>query len=152
MKKLILVFATVAITFGVNAQSDSTNRQMSPPDINKTNDGMNDNREVNNTQDRDMNNSQNRDMNNNTDSARSQQTQNNVHPNGVMMQDGKMVMYKDGNMTALAESVTMTNGTKIMVDGSYTNKDGKKKMLKEGEHMDMSGNMVPMKNTTRKIN
>ena len=41
----------------------------------------------------------------------------------------------------------MSNGTKMMVDGVCVKKDGTKMKMKEGDHMDMKGNMHPMKET-----
>jgi hypothetical protein len=50
-----------------------------------------------------------------------------------MMQNGKMMMVKNGQMTVLDDDMTMSNGTKLMSDGTYINKDGKKLKLKEGQ-------------------
>src|SRR5665647_1828043 len=116
MKKLILVFIAIAITAGAYAQAGSTNRKMSPQDLN-------------NTQKQNL-------QNNPVDKP---------HPDGVMMQNGKMMMVKNGQMTSLDHDMTMSNGTKIKSDGTCIKKDGTKKMMKEGQHMDMSGNMIPMK-------
>jgi hypothetical protein len=53
---------------------------------------------------------------------------------------------KNGQMTILQENeMTLSNGTRIMSDGSYIKKDGTKMKMNEGEHMDMSGNMIDMK-------
>ena len=116
MKKLILVFVAIAITAGAYAQDGSTNRKMSPQDLN-------------NTQKQNL-------QNNPVDKP---------NPDGVMMQNGKMMMVKNGQMTSLDHDMTMSNGTKIKSDGTCIKKDGTKKMMKEGQHMDMSGNMIPMK-------
>jgi len=62
-----------------------------------------------------------------------------------MMQNGKMMQVKNGQMTSLDNDMTMSNGTKIMRDGTCIKKDGTKKKMKEGQHMDMSGNMISMK-------
>lgn len=107
MKNLILVFAAIAISTGVYAQTNSDNRNMSP---------------------RDMNESRDQNIQSNSD--------------GVTMQDGKMVKVKDGKSTPLKKDRTMSNGTKISRDGTYTDKDGKKMKMKEGQHMDMSGRMT----------
>jgi hypothetical protein len=64
---------------------------------------------------------------------------------GCMMMDGKMMMIKHGKMTAMKKQMTMSNGTKCMVDGMCLKKDGSKMKMKEGDHMDMSGNMQPKK-------
>ena len=64
---------------------------------------------------------------------------------GCMMMDGKMMMLKHGKMTAMKKQVTMSNGTTCMMDGKCINKDGTKTKMKEGDHMDMDGNMHPKK-------
>ena len=60
---------------------------------------------------------------------------------GCMMMDGKMMMIKDGKMSDMTKPMTMGNGTKMMVDGTCVKKDGSKMKMKEGDHMDMSGNV-----------
>lgn len=116
MKKIILVFVAIAITAGAYAQASSINRKMSPQD---------------------MNNNQNKSVQNHpVDKS---------YPDGVMKKNGKMMMVKNGQMTSLDHDMTMSNGTKIKSDGTCIKKDGTKKMMKEGQHMDMSGNMIPMK-------
>ncbi len=72
------------------------------------------------------------------------------HPNGVMMQDGKMWLIKDNVFSLLEQSIVMKNGTTVMVDGQYTKKNGTKMMFKEGEHMDMEGKLIPMKSKSVK--
>ncbi len=64
---------------------------------------------------------------------------------GCMMMNGEMMMIKDGKMLAMKEPMTMSNGTKMMVDGTCIKKDGTKMTMKEGDHMDMAGNMHPKK-------
>lgn len=116
MKKLILVFVAIAITAGAYAQAGSVNVKTSPQDLK-------------NTQNQNMQNSP-------VDKS---------HPDGVMMQNGKMMVVKSGKMTSLDRDMAMTNGTKIMSDGTYIKKDGTKVTLKEGQHLDMSGNMISKK-------
>lgn len=67
------------------------------------------------------------------------------HADGVMMQNGKMMMVKAQKMTAMESELTLSNGTKIMTDGSYTTANGTNMMLKEGQHMDMMGKVTTMK-------
>lgn len=120
MKKIILVSAAVAITVGAYAQTDSTNKKMSPPDVNNTLDNLDQNRDITNDQNQSVKN----------------------HPDGVMMQNGRMMRVKKGKVTPLDNDITMSNGTKIQRDGTWTEKNGSKMMLKEGEHIDMSGKMI----------
>ncbi|MFO7369034.1 MAG: DUF6799 domain-containing protein [Bacteroidales bacterium] len=116
MKKLIIVFAAIAIATCAYTQTDSTDRKMSL---------------VN------MNNNQNQNLLNNPVGI--------SLPDGVTMQNGKMMMVKNGQTTILDHDMTMSNGTKVMSDGTCIKKDGTKLMMKEGQHVDMSGNMMPIK-------
>ena len=103
---------------------------MNPPQNNRNDDGM----------------IQNRDLNNNQIQNEQRNQADMSHPDGVMMQDGKMIIVKDGRMVTLKNDMTMDNGMIVMSNGSYMKKGGTKMMFKEGEHMDMSGKMIPMKN------
>ncbi len=73
------------------------------------------------------------------------QTRHDSHPDGVMMMNSKMMLVKSGEMTILEKEVTMTDGTKVMIDGTILRKDNTKMMLKEGQHIDMSGKITSMK-------
>lgn len=116
MKKLFLVFAAIAITAGAYAQNDSLKRNMNP---------------------RVMNNIQNQKLQNNpVDKA---------HPDGVMMQNGKIMKVENGRETILDHDMTMSNGAKIMCDGTYIKEDGTKTMMEEGQHLDLAGNMTFVK-------
>lgn len=134
MKKVLLAITAILITAGAYAQSDSTNKKMTPPDFNNNNDGMN----------------QNYIMQNDRDSTMNNKNMNNIHADGYMMQNGKMMTVKDGKMTMMEKDITLANGTMVMSNGSYMKKGGTKMMFKEGEHMDMMGKMVPMKATNPK--
>lgn len=63
---------------------------------------------------------------------------------GVMMKDGKMMMMKDGKPAGqMTKEMTMSNGTKVMPDGSMMAKDGgKMMMMKDGQMMMMDGKMM----------
>ncbi len=136
MKKVILVISAFVISIGAYAQTDSLNKKMSPTD-NRTQDGrIQDTRTQQST---DMNKSNN---------AGDQRMQDN-HPDGYMMENGRMVQYKGGKATQLESTGTLANGTKIMSDGTYTTSDGRKMTLKNGEHLGMDGKMVPMSSTNR---
>lgn len=116
MKKLILIFAAIAITAGAYAQAGSAIRIMSP---------------------RDRYNSQKEDLQNKPIEK--------SHPDGVIMQNGKMMKVQNGKMTNLDNDITMSNGTKVMSDGTYIKKDGTKMTLKEGQHIDMQGKIIFIK-------
>ncbi|GEP41368.1 DUF6799 domain-containing protein [Brevifollis gellanilyticus] len=60
--------------------------------------------------------------------------------NHIAMKDGKLWVMKDGKTMELKEEATLMDGTKVMTDGSYLEKDAKeKKMLKEGEAITWEG-------------
>ena len=50
MKKLILVLAAFVIAIGAYAQTDSTNKKMSPPDVDNTRNDLDQNKDVNHHQ------------------------------------------------------------------------------------------------------
>lgn len=136
MKKLILVFAAIAITAGAYAQAGSTNKKTSPQNADKT---QNQNMQ-NNPQDRNNNRQQN--MQNNH--------VRNSNSDGIVMENGKMMKVKNGQKTAFQDiDVTMSNGTKIMSDGTYIKKDGSKMTMTEGQHIDMEGNLTTTKTNKR---
>ena len=105
MKKLIFVFAALALSFGSFAQTDTTMKRMKHDKMMK---------------------------HNKMDMSKK---------DGVMMMDGKMMMVQGGKMSSMKKPMTMGNGTKVMTDGMCTKKDGTKMTMKEGDHMDMAGNM-----------
>jgi len=122
IKKVLLAIAVAIITSGAYAQTNDQNSNKSQDIKNK-----------------------------NTLNKTNQPSDGYNHPDGYMMQNGKIMMVKNGKMTLLEKDVTLSNGTIIMKDGSYLKKDGTKLNFKEGEHMDMTGNMIPMdKSNTHK--
>ena len=62
----------------------------------------------------------------------------------VMMHDGKMMVMKSGETTAMTEDMTLKNGMMIMKDGTLMMKDGSSKPIKEGECVYMDGKMGKM--------
>lgn len=110
MRKLILVFAAIAITAGAYAQIDSTNRKLSHMD-----------------------------MNNNRNQNVHYSPVGKSLPDGVLMQNGIMMKVEDGELTILEDEMTMSNGTTITSDGNYIKSDGTELTLQEGEHMDLEG-------------
>ena len=79
------------------------------------------------------------------------QTSINKHPDGFMMKNGKMMCVKDEKMTLLENDTTLTNGTIVMSNGNYTRKGETKMMFKEGQHMDLNGNVVNMTNSNDQV-
>jgi uncharacterized protein with beta-barrel porin domain len=58
---------------------------------------------------------------------------------GVMMQDGKLLMMKNGQTTQLTTDLTLDNGTVVMSNGTVKAKDGRTTVLKEGDYVSMDG-------------
>jgi len=116
IKKVLLAIAVVTISTGAFSQTNDMNSNKSQDTKNK------------NTLDKNYN--QNSDGYN--------------HPDGYMMQNGKVMVVKNGKMTLVEKDVTLSNGTTISKDGNYLIKGGNKTMFKEGEHMDLNGKLVPM--------
>lgn len=61
---------------------------------------------------------------------------------GVVLQDGKVVMTQSGHSTAVTQETALVNGTKIRPDGSVAMTDGTTATLKEGDYMSLSGRMT----------
>ena len=62
---------------------------------------------------------------------------------GVMMHGGKMTMMKAGHPeTAMDHEVTMSDGTKVEVDGTVKPKDAKIFHLQNGETIMMDGHLM----------
>ena len=60
----------------------------------------------------------------------------------IKMKDGKMWVMKDGQTMEMTQDMTLSNGSKVMTNGSVMTKDGKTMMLKEGEGIGMNGKMM----------
>jgi hypothetical protein len=66
-----------------------------------------------------------------------------VDMDGVMMHEGKMMMMKAGHpATAMDHEVTMSDGTKVEVDGTVKPKDAKIFHLQNGEMIMMDGHLM----------
>jgi hypothetical protein len=74
----------------------------------------------------------------------SYQTSTKKYPDGFIMKNGRVMRVKDNRMTTLKNDTTLSNGTMVMSNGQYMKKGEAKMMLKEGQHIDMSGNVVSM--------
>ncbi len=117
MKKIILASTAILFSFSGFTQTDSSNNM-------KNHEMMNNGR---------------------MGSEMNHQAMDESHGDGVMMMNGKMMIQHSGKMTMMRHDTTMTDGTKVMTNGTCIKKDGAKMMMKEGQHMDMSGKMMPMK-------
>ncbi|HKR02996.1 MAG TPA: DUF6799 domain-containing protein [Bacteroidia bacterium] len=140
MKKIFLAVAAVAISISAFAQSDSSGNRMNQHDIiNKTNqDGNN----PNTTRSGHDMNSQDPNVQNNRDSLMSHQPVRKSQPDGYRMQNGKIMMSKNGRMTTMDKEMTFSDGSILMSDGTIIRKDGTKLMIKDGEYVDLTGKVV----------
>ena len=63
--------------------------------------------------------------------------------NGVMMQGGKMMKMMDGKTAGpMDHEMTMSDGTKVMADGTVKMKDVKEMHMKDGQMMMMDGKIM----------
>jgi hypothetical protein len=67
------------------------------------------------------------------------------HPDGYYYKDGKTYAVKNGQKTEVDREVTLSDGTVITKDGSYTKRGGTSTKFKEGEYIDMDGNVATWK-------
>jgi hypothetical protein len=44
----------------------------------------------------------------------------------------------------MEQEYTLSNGTRILLNGNYIKKDGTELHFEEGQHMDMMGRFIPM--------
>ena len=62
---------------------------------------------------------------------------------GVVMQDGRMMMMKDGRATEqMTADITMSDGTKVTTSGVVKMRDGEEKQLNNGAMMLMNGHIM----------
>ncbi len=61
---------------------------------------------------------------------------------GVIIMNGKTMVVKNGQSTAMNQPVNLTNGSRIMPDGTLIDKDGSSVKLKEGDYLDFTGQYI----------
>ncbi|MEO7933767.1 MAG: DUF6799 domain-containing protein [Chthoniobacterales bacterium] len=62
---------------------------------------------------------------------------------GCMMMNGKMMECKGGKQMEMTKDMEMSDGTKVMKDGSVMMKGGKTMKMKDGDMIGMDGKMMP---------
>src|SRR4051812_4284099 len=72
--------------------------------------------------------------------------------NCVVMMNGKMMTMLNGLTLPMTQSMTMSDGTTVMTDGTVKRKHGKTMMLKDGYCVKMNGKVekMPMKKGMKK--
>ena len=62
---------------------------------------------------------------------------------GVMMKDGKMWRLQDGREVGrMDRETTLSNGTKVAMNGKMVMKDGKEMQMQEGQTIMLDGKMI----------
>lgn len=62
---------------------------------------------------------------------------------GVTMKDGKMIRLQEGkDIGRMDRETTMSNGTRVMMNGKMVMKDGKEMQLQEGQIMMLDGKLI----------
>jgi hypothetical protein len=61
---------------------------------------------------------------------------------GFVMQDGKMMVFKDGQATLMDKEMVTPDGTKIVPDGTVMRSNVKKVRMVNGMMVDMNGNII----------
>ena len=66
-----------------------------------------------------------------------------VEKDGVMMKDGKVVRLQDGkDIGRMDRETTMSNGTRVQMNGKMVMKDGKEIKLQEGQSLMLDGKLI----------
>ena len=58
-----------------------------------------------------------------------------------VMKDGKMWQVKAGEKSEMTQDVTLVNGTTVMANGTVKKTDGQAITLKNGQYVDLEGNI-----------
>ena len=69
----------------------------------------------------------------------------------IMMMNGKTMVMKNGQHTALTQQMSLSNGTTVMPNGTVTMSNGTTRMLKNGECVYMDGTVGKMENRKGKM-
>ena len=65
-----------------------------------------------------------------------------TNANKVMMKDDKVWIVENGMARMMDSDTMMTNGDKVLQDGTIVKVDGTKTMMKNGDAVDMNGQMM----------
>jgi len=65
---------------------------------------------------------------------------------GVMMKNGKVTKLQEGkDIGPMDRMTTLSNGTKVMMNGKIITKDGQQSQLEEGQVMMLDGRLLESK-------
>lgn len=62
----------------------------------------------------------------------------------AIMQDGRVMIVKNGEMMPMKQGLTTADGSRIMPDGTLRMADGTTRMLEEGESVMIAGEVPDM--------
>jgi len=62
-----------------------------------------------------------------------------INQDGYFLQNGRVMMFRNGTSSQLTNETTLSNGTRIMADGTVISRDGTRSMLREGQRLDLEG-------------
>ena len=61
------------------------------------------------------------------------------------LKNGKLVQYVDGQLNTISKTITFKNGASVTPAGFVKSKDGKSTQLKNGDAVDLNGNITKFK-------
>jgi hypothetical protein len=64
---------------------------------------------------------------------------NSMQQDHIMMQDGRVMIMRNGARSPMDHEMTMPDGTKVMIDGTMMMPDGTTRMMAEGETILLQG-------------
>ncbi|HEY3476127.1 MAG TPA: DUF6799 domain-containing protein [Anaerolineales bacterium] len=67
-----------------------------------------------------------------------------MQEDSAIMQDGRVMIMKNGELIPMKQGMTTTDGTRIMPDGTLRMADGTTRMMEEGEMMIIAGEVPDM--------
>ena len=57
----------------------------------------------------------------------------------ILMQDGRVMIMRNGQMKPMDEEMTLPDGTRVMIDGTMWDANGTTRMMAEGETILVQG-------------
>lgn len=75
----------------------------------------------------------------NTPTTPTEQSQPQQRKDMYVFKNSKMWTVKDGQVSAMADNVTLANGTVVKTTGEIVTKDDHSEMLKDGQYIDADG-------------
>ena len=57
----------------------------------------------------------------------------------IVMQDGRVMIMRNGEMKPMQEEMTLPDGTRVMIDGTIWDANGTTRMMAEGETILIQG-------------